>query len=257
KQVLRRYIVANKLDVKTLDPAIVTDFYSFFPIYLTFPALLTTNDKLETIPWAADGAPSLDTTGTVYTFKVRPGLKWSDGTAIDANTFAYSINRAINPCTASPVGASYLSPIKDATTFGFSETCGADGKTVSGKIPTLIGDSLVVTDPQTLQITLTQPAPFFLEAMTYPTSFAQPQQLIDQFGNKEWTNHLTDNGGFGGNLFKVKQWNHQGSLVLTRNDAFWGTKPILREIDFKIYKDGDTEYADYQTGQLDVGSPPN
>ena len=36
-----------------------------------------------------------------YTFKIRPGLKWSDGTPIDANTFAYSINRSLSPCTGS------------------------------------------------------------------------------------------------------------------------------------------------------------
>ncbi|HEU5441407.1 MAG TPA: peptide ABC transporter substrate-binding protein [Ktedonobacterales bacterium] len=256
KQVLTRYIVANKLDVKTVDPAVVTDFYSYFPIYLTFPGLVTLNDKLEVVPWAADSAPTVSADGKTYTFKVKSGLKWSDGTAIDANTFAYSINRSVDPCTASPVGPYYLAIIKDVATFS-GEKCADDGKTITGKIQTLVGDSLVVSDPQTLQITLESPAAYFPDAMTYPTSFAQPKQLIDQFGNKGWTDHLVDNGGFGGNLFKITAWDHKGSMTLTRNDSFWGTKPVLKQINFKIYKDGDTEYADFQSGHLDVGSPPN
>ena len=57
--------------------------------------------------------PTFNAADNTYTFKVRSGLKWSDGTPIDANTFAYSINRSLSPCTASPV-TYYMFPIKDA-----------------------------------------------------------------------------------------------------------------------------------------------
>src|SRR5262245_50223323 len=116
KQVLKRYLVVTRLDVRTLDPAVVTDFYSFFPIYLAFPSLLTFDDKLNAVPWAADSMPTVSADGLTYTFKIKAGLKWSDGSPIDANTFAYSINRSLSPCTASAV-ASYLYPIKDAAAF--------------------------------------------------------------------------------------------------------------------------------------------
>ncbi len=254
QQILKRYLVAASQDVKTLDPARVTDFYSYFPIYMTFPALVTLNDQLQVAPWAADGMPTVSSDGMTYTFKVRSGMKWSDGTPIDANTFAYSINRSLNPCTKSNV-ASYLYPIKDASTFN-GESCGSDGKTVSGSISTLIGDSITATDAQTLVIKLTAPAAYFLEALSYPTSFAQPQQLIDKYTLTTWTDHLADNGGFGGNLFMVTKWDHKGALVLSRNESFWGTKPTLKEVDYTVYKTTDTEYSDYQIGHLDVGTPP-
>jgi peptide/nickel transport system substrate-binding protein/oligopeptide transport system substrate-binding protein len=255
KQILRRYLVAASADVKQLDPARITDFYSYFPAYLTYPALVTLDDQLQVTPWAADGMPTVSADGKTYTFKVKQGMKWSDGTPIDANVFAYSINRTLNPCTKSLV-ASYLYPIANAAAFN-GETCNADGKTAKGAISTLIGTSITATDAQTLVIKLAAPAAYFLEAMTYPTSFAVPQSLIDQYGLKNWTDHLADNGGFGGNLFKITSWDHKGHLTLVRNDSFWGTKPVLKEVDFTVYKTTDTEYADYQTGHLEVGTPPS
>jgi peptide/nickel transport system substrate-binding protein/oligopeptide transport system substrate-binding protein len=239
-------------DVKDLDPATTQDFYSYVPVALVFPGLLVLDANSAPQPWAAQGMPAYDATANTYTFKVRTGLRWSDGTPIDANTYAYSINRALSPCTASPV-TYYLFPIKDAPAFA-TESCNTDG-TIKGKIQTLIGDSITVPDSQTLVIQLSAPAPYFLAAMTYPTTYAQPKQLIDQYGAKDWTNHLADNGGFGGNLYKVKLWDHKGHLNLIANPSFWGTQPRLHEIDLEIYQSEPTEFDTYLDGRLDLGIP--
>jgi oligopeptide transport system substrate-binding protein len=253
QQILRFPLNPNAIDIKTMDPALNQDFYSYFPIQLVFPGLLTLDSNGQPQPWAASAMPTFDTTNNTYTFKVRSGLKWSDGTPIDANTFAYSINRSLSPCTASPV-TYYMFPIKDAQAFS-TETCSSSG-TISGKIQTLIGDSLTVPDSQTLVITLNAPAPYFLQAICYPTAFAQPEQLINQYGAKNWTAHLTDNGGFGGNLYKVKVWDHKGNLDVIRNTSFWGTPPKLREVDFRIFQTVDSEYTSYLGGGLDQGVAP-
>ena len=239
-------------DIKTLDPAINTDLYSAEAITLLYPGLLVLNPKLAVEPWAAQGMPTVSSDGLTYTFKVKPGLKWSDGTPITSQTYAYSINRAESPCTASPA-AYYLYTLKDALNFNTAETC-TNGK-ITGKIQTLIGDSIQTPDAQTLVLTLAQPAAYFLEAMTYPTSYAVPEQLISQYPT-DWTQHLADGSGFGGNLYKVTLWNHAGKLTLDRNDAFWGTKPKLREIQFTFYKDTTTAYNSYLAGKDDIGSAP-
>jgi len=243
------------VDIKTLDPAKVQDYYSYFPVYMTFPGMVELDPNGQVIPWAASAMPTYNTSANSYTFTIRPGLKWSDGTPIDANTFAYSINRALNPCIGSAV-TYYDYPIKDAAAFS-TQKCAADGVTVQGKIPTLIGDSLNVPDSQTLVITLAAPAPYFLEALCYPTNFAQPKQLITQFGDKDWINHIaTQSGGFGGNEFKITVWDHKGNLDLVRNDSFWGTKPKLSQVHYKIYQTLNAEYADYLDGKLDQGVAP-
>lgn len=239
-------------DIKTVDPAVNTDLYSAEVINLLWPGLLVLSPTLAVEPWAAQGMPTVSSDGLTYTFKVKSGLKWSDGTPITSETYAYSINRAEDPCTASPA-AYYLYTLKDALTFNTAETC-TNGK-ISGKIQTLIGDSITTPDAQTLVLTLAQPAAYFLEAMTYPTSYAVPEQLVQQYPT-DWTQHLTDNGGFGGNLYKLTLWNHAGKLVMQRNDAFWGTKPKLREIDITFYKDATTAYNSYLSGKDDIGGAP-
>jgi peptide/nickel transport system substrate-binding protein/oligopeptide transport system substrate-binding protein len=232
QQIFRFPLNANSVDIKTMDPAQVQDYYSYFPVELVYPSMLALSAAGTPIPWAAQSMPTFDTANNTYTFTIRPNLKLSDGTPIDANTFAYSINRALSPCTGSPV-TYYLFALKDASTFA-TESCKADGVTVGGKITSLIGDSITVPDSQTLVLTLSAPAPYFLEAICYPTADAQPEQLITKYGPKGWTQHLTDNGGFGGNMYKLVTWNHKGDVLLQRNDRLWGVKRKMPEVGFKF-----------------------
>ncbi len=249
QQVWEAGLNAGAADIRRMDPGKTTDLYSFTVELKVFPGLVTLDQNLNVIPFAAQAMPTVSSDGLTYTFKIRPGLKWSDGTAIDANTFAYSLNRSLDPCTKSG-GASYLYPIKGAVDFNTS-TCdaAADAQNqVDSK--TLVGQSIVVTDPQTLTITLEKPAAYFTSAMTVGVAMAQPKQLITQFGDKNWTDHLADNGGFGGSMYKLTTWDHKGNVVLDRNDAFWGEKPKIRQIHYHIYQDSQTEFNDYQTGKI-------
>jgi oligopeptide transport system substrate-binding protein len=241
-------------DIKSLDPANATDLYSGRVIQAVYPGLVVLDKNLTAIPWAAESLPTVSADGLTWTFKVKSGLKWSDGTPITAETYAFSINRALDPCNA--FNASYyLYAIKDAVTFNTGETCDTATNTIKGKIQTLVGDSINTPDAQTLVITLEQPATYFLYAMTYPTSWAVPEQLVKQYGNK-FTEHMADGAGLGGDLFKVTKWDHAGHLVIQRNDAFWGDKPKVREIDFSMFKDATTNYNAFLAGQIDVGSAP-
>ena len=240
-------------DVKSLDPANATDLYSGRVIEAVYPGLVVLDQNLKAIPWAATALPAVSSDGLTWTFSLRHDLKWSDGTPITAQTYAFSMDRAENPCNA--FGASYyLYAIKDAADFN-SETCDTNTGKITGPIQTLIGDSITTPDDYTLKIQLAQPATYFLYAMTYPTSWAVPEQLVNQYGAK-WTEHLADGNGFGGDLFKVIKWDHAGHLNLARNDAFWGQKPKLREVDYTMYKDSNTAYNAYLAGQQDVGSAP-
>lgn len=264
QQIMRIGLVTNGPDIHTLDPAQAIGPNESFVTSLIFPPLLAADDTLRPEPWAAANMPIFDPVANTYTFQLKPNLKWSDGTPIDAATYAYSLNRTLNPCTFSPI-AYYLFPINDAQTFA-NETCGRDGKTIKGKIQSLIGDSLMVIGSQTLVITLTAPAPYFLAALTTPAAFAQPEQLIAQYGRRDWTDHLHEHGGFGGNLFVVKSW-YNGQLDLAclsacRTDAFprWGrhtAPPTLREVDFTFYQTPRDEYADYAAGNLDEDTVPS
>ena len=256
QQVLRTALVlgAGAKDIKSLDPAVPPDTATVGVLSMIFPGLVALNARQQIVPWATDSLPDVSSDGKSYTFHIRTGIQWSDGTPITAATFAYSINRALSPCTASPANY-FLFGIKDAQAFYSNGRCSSDGVTVQGSLKTLIGDSLLTPDPQTLTIVLAQPAAYFLETLCFPVSYAVPSQLVQKYG-KSWTQHLADGQGFGGNMYKVTKWPHDGTLTLERNEKFWGVRPKLREVDFKVFDSSTNEYKAYQAGTEDVGYAP-
>jgi len=238
----------NAGDPATLDPALINFGMDYNWAQLIFPALVTLDDHQQVVDWAAE-RHEVSADGLTYTFHLHTGMHWSDGTPITAETFAYSINRTLDPCTGSDV-ASYLYNIKGAAEFN-NGRC-PDGAKVNAT--TLIDQSIVAPDPLTLKLTLGAPAGYFLASLTYPSSWATPKALIEHYADR-WTEHLADNGGFGGNLFNLTKWDHQGHLDFERNDRFWGKKPLLKEIHYTLYNDPGHAWAAYKEGEGDVGYP--
>jgi oligopeptide transport system substrate-binding protein len=181
-----------------------------------------------------------------WTFTLRSGLKFSDGTPLTSADVVYSINRALAPATQSPTAPYYLRYIKDATTFNSG-----------GKIKTLIGDSLLDPDPLTVKIIASSPVAFFLYTLTYPTSFVIEQSVVQKWG-KAWTDHLADNGGQGGaGPWKVQQYVHSKQIVFVPNPNYWGPKPQLQKVVYQFFKVADTTYSVYQTNGLDDTAVPS
>jgi peptide/nickel transport system substrate-binding protein/oligopeptide transport system substrate-binding protein len=244
---------SNGVDLDTIDPAFITFTSSYEAAQLIFPELITLDETGRPVDWAAK-SHEVSADGLTWTFHLRSGMAWSDGAPIDADTFAYSINRALDPCLASSV-AYYLYNLKGAADFNDTKNCqaGPDGLTTTG---TLIGKSIIVADHLTLTLTLAAPAAYFLEELSYPSSWATPKQLIDRYGQAKWTDHLGDGAGFGGNLYKLATWDHAGHFAVSANSSFWGQKPVIQRIEWMLYQSEDTAWADYQAGVGDIGFPP-
>ncbi len=252
QQILTLALDAGAPDIITMDPAPTTDVYSFQAEQMVFPSLVTWDSHLNTIPWAASSWNVTDG-GKTYVFHIRPGLKWSDGTPIDASTFAYSMNRALDPCTQAPSAGFFLFPILGAPAYNGGKCPASQANALDPTNPTsLVGSSIIVQDPQTLEIKLSAAYPYFVPALTTSAAMAVPQQLITKYGLKGWTSHLQ---GFGGNVWELKTWDHKGALDFQRNPNFWGTAPVLKEVDFTIYQDQKTGYNDYLNGRIDIASP--
>ena len=235
-------------DITTLDPAQCSDT-SCGPLEaMLFDGLVTLDKNLEVKAWAAKSW-TISSDGTTYVFTLQSNQKFSDGTAVKPSDFAWSIDRSANPCLGSQLSY-YLSTIKDASTFS-GETCTNDQPV--GAITTLVGDSVIPDDSaNTLTIKLAQPAGYFLEALTYSTSFAVEKSVVSGAGlgkDDTWLNNLakgaTGQGGSG--MFYVSAWDHQGVLTLKQNPNWWGTKPNFTTVDFKLFSSTDTEYSTYQT----------
>jgi oligopeptide transport system substrate-binding protein len=137
QQVLNMDFQAGVSDIKTFDPALSTDFPSIAAIDLVFTGLMQFDDNLQVQPQLAASYQEASD-GLTRTFYLKPNLRFSDGTPLTSADVAYSINRALLPATKSTTAPIYLAQLKDSD------------KLAEGKIPTLIGDSIMTPDASTV-----------------------------------------------------------------------------------------------------------
>jgi peptide/nickel transport system substrate-binding protein/oligopeptide transport system substrate-binding protein len=149
----------------------------------------------------------------------------------------------LQPATKSGTAGAYLNLIKDSD------------KLLAGKIKTVIGDSVTTPDANTVVIATKAKAAYFLDALSYPSSYVIEKKIIDQYGSK-FADHLS--AGFGGEgPFMVKQYTRGQQIVFVPNPHYYGNKPQLKEIIFPFYKSSDTLYKAYQTGAVDTSGVPS
>lgn len=215
-------------DPPTLDPHLVTDTTSAGLVVEMFSGLVGLNSDLEIVP---DLAESWDQSknGTLFTFKLRKGIVFSDGTPITAKDFEYSLNRAVNPDTESPVAELYLGDI-----VGVKEVLDGIASEISG---------ITVIDDMTLQIEIDAPKAYFLAKLTYPTAYVVKKENIDE--GKNWTDNPIVTGPFALERYDLGQM-----LILKRNDFYWGTKAKLDRVEFNLA--GGVPMAMYENDEIDI-----
>src|SRR5258708_29816037 len=123
-------------------------------------------------------------------------------------------------------------------------------KLVAGTINTIIGDSFLTPDPNTIKIIANKKVAYFLDALTYPTSYVVEKSLVDKYGNTKFTDHLTEGGGDG--PWKGAEYTHGTQIVFVPNTNYYGPKPQMRKVVFPFYNSSDTTYKAYQVNQVDV-----
>ncbi len=229
----------NIPDIETFDPARASDISSINAIDMVFTGLVQLDDALNVKGQLAQSW-SQGSDGFTWTFHLKPNLKFSDGTALTAKDVAYSLDRALQPSVRSPVASAYLL-IKDAD------------KLSSGKIQTIIGDSIQTPDDQTVVITASTKGVYFLSALTYSTSYVVERSLIEKY-KEQWTEHLTEGGGSG--PFVVQNYTHSRQIVFVPNRNYYGPQPQLQKVIMPFYTTADTGYKAYQTGQIDSTAIP-
>jgi oligopeptide transport system substrate-binding protein len=241
KQVMKFPFDAGISDIKTFDPALSTDAASIAAIDLVFTGLVQLDDNLKVVPQLASSY-SLSSDGLTWTFKLKPNLKFSDDTPLTSADVAYSIDRALQPATKSTNAPIYLALIKDSD------------KLVAGKIKTIIGDSLLTPDPNTVVIIANKKAAYFLDTLAYSCSYIVEKSLIDKY-SINFTDHLNEGGGDG--PFKVQTYTHGTHIVVVPNPNYYGAKPQLTKLIYPFYKQQDTVYKAYEAGQVDYSGVPS
>lgn len=173
--------------------------------------------------------------GTVtYTFKMRDGIKWSDGKDVTAGDFEYSWKRLANPETA----ADYCYMIDMVK--GYAEV--ADG---SADPDTLAVKAL---DDKTLEVVLSYDCPYFEEIVAFPATFPVRQDMTE--GNEEWTYDVATYIGNG--PYKMQEWTHNASITAEKNENYYDYDKLGPDtIKFTLLDDDNAILAAYNSGELD------
>lgn len=234
--------LGNRQDIKTFDPAKAGDVDSINAVQMVYTGLVSLNDKLEVQDQLA-ASHSVSDDGLTWKFTLKPNLTFSDGKPLTSKDVAYSIDRALQPATKSSIASTYLGLIKDAD------------KLQAGKISTIINDSLLTPDDNTVIIVTAQKAAYFLETLTYNTSFVIEKSMVDKYGTS-FASHLQEGIG-GAGPWMVSKYTPGQDIEFVPNPHYYGKKPQLKKVVMPFYQQSDTIWQVYQTGQVHSSGVPS
>ena len=194
----------NGAEPERIDPGVISGQPDGRVARTVFEGLTTPNPKtLEPEPGQAYRW-EISADGKTYTFHLRPGLVWSDGSKLTAEDFRWSWVRVLRPETASRY-ASFLYGVENGEAFNHGEI--TDER--------LIG--LTAPDESTFVVRLAQPTSYFLFTTQYYTLLPVPRRLIEKYGQR-WTHpdHIVSNGAF-----LLQSWRQGDRFVFVKNPLYW------------------------------------
>ena len=247
-------------DPETLDPqkgGFATDVSIMRQL---FRGLVYFDQDLNVVAAAAEEVPSVENgdiskDGLTYTFKLRDGLEWSDGSPLTAHDWEYSLKRFFDPnLGGNQYYQSFYYVIEGAqeynTALGTPDQPRTPTEADLAKLREGVGVNAV--DDHTLQIRLTTASNTFLYLMSLWPGYPVKHEAVDSLGDA-WTEagSLVSDGPF-----MLTEWGHNQRLVLERNPYYWGPKPGLERLELLVIPDDATAFQAYQNGEIDFTAAP-
>ncbi len=229
-------IIGRGGDSVALDPAIVTDGESArvcTAVYDTLTIIEGTSTKV--VPWLAESWDTKDS--KEWTFKLRSGVKFHDGTDCDAAAVKFNFDRWMDP--------------KNENRYPDQKYEYWDTE-MSGLV-----DKVEAPDKGSIKITLKEASSLLLVKLTlFNFAIASPTAIKEQ---KE--KYATQNGKpVGTGRFRFDSWVPSDKITVVRNDAWWGATanlpytqvPKVEKLIWRSIPDNSTRFAEYQAGTLDI-----
>jgi oligopeptide transport system substrate-binding protein len=230
---------ALSAEVTSLDPHLIGNAYETVVAADLFEGLTVYGPDASIRPGAAERW-DVSADGKTYLFHLRPGLVWSDGSALAAEDFVYALRRGLDPQTGAPYNE-ILYPILGAEAR-------ATGKTAD---PAALG--VDAPDPATVRIRLERPAAFLPAILAHSMAFPVPRAAIERWG-AEWTRpgHLVGNGPF-----TLVEAVPQARLVFARNPRFHDAAAVkLDQVRWVVIAE-EAAFKAFRTGEIDVATVPS
>jgi oligopeptide transport system substrate-binding protein len=223
----------NSADPESLDPHKTSTVYEANILRDLFMGLMIHNAKAELEPGAAESY-TVSGDGKVYTFKMRAGAKWSDGSPVTAHDFVYSWQRLVNKDTAAEY-AYMLSPVVNA-----------DAVTKGEKKPEELGVKAV--DDMTFEVTLNSATPYFLEMLTHQATYAISKANVEKFGaDFIKAGNLVSNGAY-----MLAEFVPNDHIKAVKNPNFYDAANVqIDTVNYIPTEDRSTAMKRLEAGELD------
>ena len=234
---------------ETLDPALNAAVDGGNTLITIEEPLLIIDENNEVQPGQAESYEVSDD-GLTWTFHMRDGLKWSDGSDLTAADFEYSFKRLASPDTAAPYAETVVGMID-----GYQDAIGnpdADGNTTTDPD----WDALNVhasEDGKTLTVQLSYPCSYFDKLASFVATSPVQQATVEANGDSWCTEPDTYvcNGPY-----MITEWTPSERIVLSKNPYYvggWDSSKIVSDtITLLLLEDSSASYAAYNSGEAQL-----
>ena len=222
----------------SMDPGVSTGDWELAILFNIFDGLVGVDQKTGEVVGRAAESWTFNDDASVFTFTLKAGQTWSDGTPLTANDFVYSWRRVLDPETLSEYVAA-MAPIKN-------------GQAIAEGTAALEDLGVVAIDDVTLEVTLEGPTPFFPLLISTWTFYPVPAHVVDEHA-EAWVEaeNIVSNGPF-----IMTEWTHDQKIVLEANPAYAGEMPTLTRAEYTLLADDPAQsYIAYEAGELDYCAP--
>ena len=244
--------IAIESDQRTLDPAQLFSGHEGMLAQLVFNSLLDYTADGRFIPALAESLPEISPDGLVLTFKLRPGVRFSNGRLLSADDVVYSFERYLNPAEGA-LGSVFYRSLRGGVAFEAarrrelgdpqSRPPGTRGRWIE---PLTVA-GVKALDESTVQFELVQPDLLFLHVLTMPGSSIVPREEIERWGVRFGTHPV------GTGPFTLRRWERGVRMRFDRNPGYFlPDQPYLDGIEVSIGIDFTTQAMMFERGEIDV-----
>ncbi|MDR1061125.1 MAG: peptide ABC transporter substrate-binding protein [Clostridiales bacterium] len=221
-------------DPDSMDPGYTANTFAGPLFFTAYEGLVRYDTENNMVPGNAESWDVSDD-GLTYTFRLRDGLKWSDGSDLTAADYEFAWKRLLNRDFAAANAYMVYSYIQNGKA-AYDGEAGMDEVGIRA-----LGDA-------TLEVTLEAPCSFFLSLLATWTYMPVCRAVVE--GNENWHR---DVGNYVSNgPFRLVDYKMGEGMYLAKNENYWNAAGVkLETLSFKIMQDVSTALAAYETGELD------
>lgn len=231
------FVFNNEGEPESIDPAVATGAPDATIIIQMFEGLMARQSDWATLKPGMAESYSISKDLKTYTFKLRRGLKWSDGSPLTAKDFEYSWLRLMRPATGAQYSFWLVNNVVGGREYAAKPTAETAAKV-----------GIKAKDDLTFVVTLDKPVSYFLQLTSEPALAPVKAEVVEKYGTT-WTRpeHIVTNGPY-----KLVEWKVQDRIVMEKNPNFFDAASVkLKRIVALPIEDRQTGMNLYQQGKLD------